>query len=352
MARFYGDGMTKTTQPRVSVLMPAYNAADFIVPAIASILAQEFTAFRLIILNDGSTDDTAQIINSFALLDKRIQVLVNIEKTGILAARDRLLAAVETEYFAWMDADDISTPDRLRKQVSFLDQNPDIDAVGGAWTILGTDRVTTPYRDPEELKAAMLVSNPFHNPVMMLRSTSAKALSFRFVDCGVKSASDFAFVTLLNQSGRFSTLSDVLYLYRVHPSQESTANAAVQRASLKMLMRRQFERHGVSIPGFAENAVRTFADEYASREQIIAIAKVYKELIVRNRQARWYNQRFLIKHLGISLKRMCVPHGCNGVLLFARYFGVIEIFRGKKYGLAFLLDCLKARNTATELNAI
>lgn len=327
--------------PRITVLMPAYNAEQFIIAAVSSILAQEFSSFKLVILDDGSNDRTPEILASFARLDGRITIYTNLSKTGILAARDKLLSYVDTEYFAWMDADDISTPDRLRKQINFLDNNAHIDIVAGSWSILGTDDKTIPYSDPEEIKAAMLVSNPFHNPVMMVRTASIQDLPFHYKDCGVKSASDFAFVTSIKYKCLFSTLSDVLYFYRVHPNQESTANSKVQRDSLKLLMCRQFEDHGVSIPQEIRALIRTFPDEKTTIEQANEIGKVYTKMIVTNRNGRWYKEQFLKKHLGISYKRICSQHGLNGLRLFIKHFGTTEVLKGKKFGFSFLADCFK-----------
>ena len=86
--------------PKITVLMPAYNAEQFITAAVSSILAQEFSNFKLVILDDGSNDRTPEILASFARLDDRITIYTNLSKTGILAARDKLLSYVDTEYFA------------------------------------------------------------------------------------------------------------------------------------------------------------------------------------------------------------------------------------------------------------
>ncbi|MFZ8170822.1 glycosyltransferase family 2 protein [Alteromonas macleodii] len=326
---------------RVSVLMPAHNAEQYVIAAISSILSQEYTNFKLIILNDGSTDGTGKILSKFKDLDSRIEIHENPQKTGILAARDKLLSLVDTEFYAWMDADDISTPDRLRKQITFLESNPKIDVVGGAWSILGTNKVTVPYSEPKEIKAAMLVSNPFHNPVMMVRTEISRSLNFTYLNCGVKSASDFAFVTELNKVGTFSTLPDVLYFYRIHPSQESTANGIVQRASLKSLMRRQFEYHGIEVPDSIVSVIRTFPGELTTKKQVNAVALIYKRLLEANSKQHWYDQDYLTKHLTISFRRMCSTHGFLGICFFIRHFGIIQLFKGKQYGIAFIKDCLK-----------
>lgn len=326
---------------KLSVLMPAYNAEHYIIQAISSVLSQEFENYLLYVLDDGSTDNTASIIRSFVNLDKRIIFLSNAERSGILAARDKLLDCVETEYFTWMDADDISMPQRFMKQLAFLEANRDIDVVAGAWVVMGTNKVYYPYTGHNDIKAAMLVSNPFHNPVMMVRAATAKKLNFKFKECGVKSASDFAFVTAIKQIGHFSTLPDVLYLYRVHAEQESTANSKAQKDSLKMLVCRQFEFHGVDIPEIAKDMMFIFEGEQPSVLQIKAIGDIYIRLILLNKVNEWYSQKHLIKHLSIGFRRACRTQGALGILLFVRYFGFIELIKGRNFGMAFIFDCLK-----------
>lgn len=113
--------------PLITVLMPAYNAANYIGEAIQSILAQTFTEFELLIVNDGSTDDTEKIIRSFS--DPRI-VLVNQDNQGISTALNNGLAVAKADYIARFDADDICFPNRLEKQYNFLTVNPQYCIVG------------------------------------------------------------------------------------------------------------------------------------------------------------------------------------------------------------------------------
>lgn len=112
---------------KVTILMPAYNAEKYVADAIESVLQQSFVDFKLLIINDGSTDQTHNIIRSFS--DKRIQ-LINQSHRGIASALNRGLANAESRYIARFDADDICLPERLRRQVDFLDQHPDHIVVG------------------------------------------------------------------------------------------------------------------------------------------------------------------------------------------------------------------------------
>src|ERR1700761_448098 len=114
-------------QPHISVLMPAYNAEKYIGTAINSLLKQTFSSFELVIINDGSTDNTINIINAFN--DKRIK-LVDQQNKGIAAALNHGLKIARAPYIARFDADDICMPERLEVQYNFLSMNPDYVIVG------------------------------------------------------------------------------------------------------------------------------------------------------------------------------------------------------------------------------
>ena len=109
-------------EPMVSVIMPAYNEEQNIHDAIASVLAQDFEDFELIVVDDGSTDLTGEIIKSFT--DKRIVYLKNKTNIGVTRSRNRALETAKGKYIACLDADDTCTPDRLRKQVEYMESHP------------------------------------------------------------------------------------------------------------------------------------------------------------------------------------------------------------------------------------
>lgn len=108
--------------PMVSVIIPAYNEEQNIRNAIESVLAQDFEDFELIIVDDGSTDATSDIIESFS--DKRIIFLQNKTNIGVTKSRNRALSEAGGKYIACLDADDTCTPDRLRKQVDYMETHP------------------------------------------------------------------------------------------------------------------------------------------------------------------------------------------------------------------------------------
>ncbi len=163
-------GADMTNAPTISVIMPAYNAASYVGEAIASILAQTFADFELIIVDDGSTDTTDEVIRSFR--DLRIRHLTQTNQ-GISAALNNGIAQARGELIARMDADDVSLPERFAKQVAFLRNNKSIGLVGTWATIMSETGAPVGAlehpTDDERIRYALLFDTPFVHPSMMMR---------------------------------------------------------------------------------------------------------------------------------------------------------------------------------------
>ena len=135
---------TTTPAPTVSVVMPAYNAADYLAEAIESVLAQTFGDFELIVINDGSTDRTREILASFERRDARVRVL-DQPNAGVIESLNRGIREARGRYIARMDADDVCLPHRLAVQVAHLERHPDLALLGGfVATADETGRVLSP----------------------------------------------------------------------------------------------------------------------------------------------------------------------------------------------------------------
>jgi glycosyltransferase involved in cell wall biosynthesis len=157
--------------PRVSVLMSVFNGERYLREAIDSILTQTFTDFEYLIINDGSSDTSRSIILSYN--DSRIRLIDNDQNIGLTKSLNRGLAVAGGEFIARQDADDISLPERLAKQVAFMDANPHV-ALTGTWyqevdangTLLQRVRLPT---DEMDLRWALLFYCPFVHSAVMLR---------------------------------------------------------------------------------------------------------------------------------------------------------------------------------------
>jgi glycosyltransferase involved in cell wall biosynthesis len=136
--------------PLVSVIMPAYNVEPYVGDAIRSALAQTFTDFELIVVDDGSKDGTAEIAKELARQDRRI-LIVQQANRGLAGARNSALRAARGEYFALLDSDDLWAPEFLERQVGILRSRQDVDIVtGNGWYLGGPKhgQIARPYPDP------------------------------------------------------------------------------------------------------------------------------------------------------------------------------------------------------------
>ena len=129
---------------KVSVIMPVYNGAQYLQEAIDSILQQTYRDFEFIIIDDGSTDNSLEIIRMNADLDKRIVLLQNEQNSGICVTLNKGLEVAKGEYIVRMDCDDISELNRLAIQVAFMDSHPEYGLVGSNTKIFG-EEIVNPY---------------------------------------------------------------------------------------------------------------------------------------------------------------------------------------------------------------
>ena len=212
--------MIMSATPLVSVLMPAFNAEQHITQAIESILEQNYPHFELLILNDGSSDRTQQIIDQFD--DGRIIKIHLSENKGLANARNQLIASAKGDYIAFLDADDIAVPGRLQLQVSFLELRK-ADICGGAHYSLyensGKIKASKQrYSDPD-IRALITVSSPLCNPAVMARAEVFKSHPY---SPGKNYAEDYSLWAELALAGyRFANLRETLITYRIHAKQTS-----------------------------------------------------------------------------------------------------------------------------------
>lgn len=135
----------------VSVIMPVHNGAQFLREAIESALAQDYTPVEIIVVDDGSTDATPQILASFGSRIRHIRQT----NSGAAAARNAALQASRGEYLAFLDADDLWLPQKLRVQIDYLGSHPDVDLVASSWKVLSETADAVTLRDSIESATAL-----------------------------------------------------------------------------------------------------------------------------------------------------------------------------------------------------
>lgn len=221
------------TKPRVSVIMPAYNAERFIGEAINSILNQTYRDFELIIISDGSTDLTPSIIKQYAKQDKRIRFFNNRRNRGLVYVLNMGLRKARGEYIARMDADDISMPTRFEKQVAYLDANPDIGILGTLIEGFGLVNALGIQKPVVEL-ADFVDNNYVAHPTVMMRRSIVRKHKFRY-DPEYKHVEDYELWMRMIKVTKIHNIMEVLLRYRVSGSNVSTINQLEQKKRILQL---------------------------------------------------------------------------------------------------------------------
>lgn len=220
-----------SSNPRVSVLMSVYNGDRYVSKALDSILGQTFGDFEFIIIDDGSTDQSRVILENAARIDNRIK-LFRQKNTGLVVALNRGLGYATGNYIARMDADDISRPDRLEKQVSFLDGNQAHAIVGSAYEVIDENgEIQASHQPPVndwDIRWQMLYNNSFAHASVMLRRETLVLNELRYSEaCAF--AQDYELWSRLLEYAEGANMTERLIMYRVHSGQISFHQKARQR---------------------------------------------------------------------------------------------------------------------------
>ena len=205
--------------PTVSILIPTFNRAHYVGDAIASALDQTFVDTEIVVVDDGSSDATPDVISRFA--DARLRVVRHERNRGIPETRNTALDAARGRYIAWLDSDDVARPTRLQTQVDFLRANPAIAMVGSAAGKInadGTPRrgIRRPPLAPPMIAAWLLFRSAFQQSSIMGRAEILKAYRY---DPGYNVCEDVDMFVRLQQRHALANLPAILIDRRLHPDQ-------------------------------------------------------------------------------------------------------------------------------------
>jgi glycosyltransferase involved in cell wall biosynthesis len=247
--------------PTVSVMMPVYNTKRYVAEAVESILAQTFTDFEFLIVDDGSSDGSLGILERYAARDSRIR-LACLPHRGIVAARNHALGLATGEFCAVMDSDDVALPERFSRQVEYLRDHPDVICLGTGYISIDEKgrpisnlRVVT---DETEIQEHLLSGVcPIRQPSVMMRRAAVE--SVRGYREEFSTAEDPDLWLRLGEIGLVVNLPDVLIKYRVHFQSVSSLHQQLQLERARNATRQAWVRRGLP-----ERPLKT--QEYRPRE--------------------------------------------------------------------------------------
>jgi glycosyltransferase involved in cell wall biosynthesis len=219
--------------PKVSIVLPIYNGSEYLSLCLDSLLAQSFRDFEILLIDDGSKDNSCDISQKYQARDSRIRHFENSTNLGTASTTNIGHRLAQGSYIAHADQDDISEPQRLALQVAFLDKNPETAMVSGSLKSLGTEEeylIKAPLSD-DHIKSNFLPgTHNIINPTVMIRRSFTEPNQLYF-DPNLQGVADYGyFVQAMLCGAKFANLPQVLLRYRIHSSQQTKGNSRMAAA--------------------------------------------------------------------------------------------------------------------------
>lgn len=280
--------------PQISVVVPMYNVAAFLKVTVDSILVQTYTNFKLLLIDDCSSDCTLKIAHSFS--DPRIQVVENKKNRGAGATRNRGIELTQTTYIAFCDADDIMLPNRLEEQFNFMEQHKDIDMCGSFLKQVNEKgEVIAKLGFPiehNEIVVAMFLRCAFNQTTAFIRSETFKQSGLKYKENHY--AEDFDLWANAVKILKFHTLPQFLMLYKMSSTQTSTVSFEKQQRDAHltygMMMKDLGVAHNDHIIAIhyelAHRRKKTFPKEWIEEYEVFC-----RECLSRNKEIKLYQDK-------------------------------------------------------------
>lgn len=301
--------------------MAAYNAADYISESIQSVLDQTFKDFELLIVNDGSKDQTVDIINSFK--DPRIRLLNNDKNRGLTYTRNVALKEAKGEYIAILDSDDVAVVNRLELQYNFFQEYSDFALCGGHGTVIdktGKHIEDTRFKVPigaDNIKITLLFQNTFINSTVMYRTGVLKELD------GYKEyapAEDYEFFIRISDKYPVNNLDCVLVKYRIHNSNTSIVKSETGREKVFLIKQQQLTNLQINVNEKISMALFSLAEWDFNAASFRDYLSLFTKLKTANKSLKKY------------------PESQFEKVLFNYWFQIIYIKKAKMNAISLLFN--------------
>lgn len=240
---------------KVTILLPAYNAALYLRDSLDSIMRQAFKDFDVLLIDDGSMDDTSKIAIEYSNIDRRIKYYKNEKNIGLIKTLNKGLSLAKGEYIVRMDADDIMFDDRLYKQVKYMDSNPECFVCGGQMEYIGGLTGMAPIlpQKYEDLLYLSLINCPLYHPTTIIRNSAIKQFGLKYND-SYKHAEDYKFWSdiIFSHPNSIANIKDVVLFYRISNNQ-ITAKYSDEQDLISKIVRGENVQHvlvpyGIKLP--------------------------------------------------------------------------------------------------------
>jgi glycosyltransferase involved in cell wall biosynthesis len=294
-------------RPDVTVFMAVYNGEKFISQAIDSVLEQTFKNFELLIIDDGSTDESLSIAKAYN--DSRIRILQNENNKGLAFTRNRGVEEAKGEFFATLDCDDIAYKKRLEIQTKFFSENKDVVLCGGRIRFIDQHskyigKFSSLNGDQDFLKALLLFNNIYCNSTTMINTGILK--KFRY-DESFAPAEDYDLFEKISSEYKIGFINEFFCKYRVHTGNVSSIKIANRNAAEKRIVERQLVKYGFS---YSQQDLELHTKFTSTEFDFIANhVREYKswfsKLLKQNAERKIFNKRSFKLALARQWARIC-----------------------------------------------
>jgi glycosyltransferase involved in cell wall biosynthesis len=310
--------------PKATIIMPVYNTEKFVKKAIESVLNQTFVDFEFIIINDCSSDKSLEIIMSFN--DERIKLINNKNNKGVCKSFNEALLQSKSELIFRMDSDDICLPEKLEKQINFMDNHPEVVALGTNANIIDMDGnficLSNLPCDDFEIKKNLSDKPVFVNPTTVVRKKELLEVG-GYYEPIIQAFEDFILWNKLKNKGKFYILPEVLLQYRIVKNSLSNHNFSKKYKSTVQ---------NISVNGFAtEEELNTIKVEKAKSSKNFNAEASYNLILAERLILTNYNPKLSREKIILSLKSKLTLRGL--IILFITFL--------TKNQIAFLLKNIK-----------
>ncbi len=336
------------SNPLVTVLMPVYNGEKYLREAIESILKQTFTDFEFLIINDGSTDSSKEIILNYD--DKRIRYVENEKNIKLIDTLNKGISLARGMYIARMDCDDISLPKRLEKQVKFMEQNPEIGICGTWVKTFGENIKSTVWKYPIDynaIKSNLLFNSLLAHPSVMFRLSVINDNKLRY-NSEFKHAEDYALWVEAISYTKIVNIPKCLLDYRIHNEQvtKKYANIKVESANkvrASMLLKIMPDATKEEINFHLLLASNLYNKSHIDLSKVLSW---FSKLLQSNKETKYLNEKAFKKVLSEIFVEICIANR-NITMWFKTLAGSLfdrnslSFISIKKHTIKMLFDSLK-----------
>lgn len=327
----------------VTVLMSVYNGRKFLKEAIDSILQQTFTDFEFLIIDDGSSDGSVDIITSYH--DNRIRLIRNQENLGLTKSLNKGITLAQGKYIARMDADDISASLRLEKQVEFMGTHTEVGVCGSWFSFIDAPEVITKRpTNHYAIKINFLRTNPIGHPTAIIRKSILEKFDLRY-DANMKTSQDYDLWERMSCVSKLANIPEVLLFYRRHQAQVTKQYNKQQQHNAKTIRKRILKKIEPALSDEECVLYESLLSKEVNIQNAATSLDLLKKLVKGNSVRHYFEQTSFISFLSPYFRYVLdvSSHNPKTLLMYTSIPGRKYLKLGFKYEIKFIIKCILYR---------